>query len=66
MINFTHFFVPYIQFLLGAAYNIAQTLEGLKPTSLTFIVGGADPRMELIEKSIKSRTMQVWHDNDFL
>jgi hypothetical protein len=47
MINFTHFFVPYIQFLLGAAYNIAQTIEGLKPTALTFIVGGADSRMEL-------------------
>lgn len=47
MINFTHFFVPYIQFLLGAAYNIAQTIEGLRPTSLTFIVGGADARMEL-------------------
>ena len=47
MINFTYFFVPYIQFLLGAAYNIAQTIEGLRPTSLTFIVGGADSRMEL-------------------
>ena len=47
MINFADFFVPYIQFLLGAAYNIAQTIEGLKPTSLTFVVGGADSRLEL-------------------
>jgi hypothetical protein len=47
MINFTHFFVPYVQFLLGAAYNIAQTLEGLRPTSLTIVVGGADSRIEL-------------------
>jgi hypothetical protein len=47
MINFTHFSVPYVQFLLGAAYNIAQTLEGLRPTSLTIVVGGADSRIEL-------------------
>jgi hypothetical protein len=47
MVNFTNFFVPYVQFLLGAAYNIAQTLEGLRPTSLTIVVGGADSRIEL-------------------
>jgi hypothetical protein len=47
MINFAQFFVPYLQFLLGAAYNIAQTIEALKPTSLTFVVGGADSRLEL-------------------
>jgi hypothetical protein len=47
MINLAHFFDPYIQFLLGAAYNIAQTIEGLRPTSLAFIVGGADSRLEL-------------------
>ena len=29
MISFAHFFVPYVQFLGGAAYNIGQTLEGL-------------------------------------
>jgi hypothetical protein len=45
MINLAHFFDPYIQFLLGAAYNIEQTLEGLRPTPLTFIVGGADAKM---------------------
>jgi hypothetical protein len=47
MINFTHFFVPYIQFLRGAAYNIAQIIEGLSPTTLTFVIGGADSRLEL-------------------
>jgi hypothetical protein len=47
MINFTYFFVPYVQFLRGAAYNIAQIIEGLSPTSLTIVVGGADSRMEL-------------------
>jgi hypothetical protein len=47
MINLGHFFVPYIQFLLGAAYNIAQIIEGLSPTTLTFVIGGADSRLEL-------------------
>jgi hypothetical protein len=47
MINFGQFFVPYIQFLRGAAYNIAQIIEGLSPTTLTFVIGGADSRMEL-------------------
>ena len=47
MINFAQFFVPYIQFLLGAAYNIAQIIEGLSPTTSTFVIGGTDSRIEL-------------------
>jgi hypothetical protein len=60
MINFTHFFVPYIQFLLGAAYNIAQTIEGLRPTSLTFIVGGVDSRMELSYFALLEVIFGIW------
>jgi hypothetical protein len=47
MINFADFFIPYILFLRGATYNIAQTITGLKPRPLTFVIGGAGPRLDL-------------------
>jgi hypothetical protein len=30
MTSLAHFFEPYVIFFLGAAYNVEQTLEGLR------------------------------------
>lgn len=38
MILVFEFFSPYAQYLIGAAYNISQTLEGLEITSSTYVI----------------------------
>jgi hypothetical protein len=42
MNSIAHFFEPYVLFLLGAAYNVQQTLEGLRLRSSSFLVQDAD------------------------
>ena len=57
MISFAHFFDPYVLFLLGAAYNIEQTREGLRITPLNFLLQGVDGNMVLSYQSPWEATM---------
>ena len=42
MTSLAHFFEPYVIFLLGAACNVEQTLEGLRLRSSSFLVPDAN------------------------